>query len=266
MTYTYSLIPESKLPNNFKYPKSFLYYLKYNETQEETREYGCWEERIIIRNFEDNENEVLFFHRQLKHEYPARNFIPFGRLYDDLIYCFDGNDTSGDPTIYVVKTFINQWGIENQEFTTDYENFYEWLKISLEEGQEECGCWRAIVPYSKTDDDFKFPIEYINKIKIPDFDSFSDKNVYFISANECKDDYRDFYKIKETYSELNIVPFAKDKNDNIFIFDGNNKDGNPKIYLLSTVKYEILKEYISFSDWWNNLEDNFMFTKENHEK
>ena len=97
MTYEYHLISEDRLPKDFKYPKSYLHYLKYNETQEEVREYGCEEERCLIRE------EVDFFYNQVAYEYPDKEFVPFARLYDDEIFCFDGHDISGDPAIYVVN-------------------------------------------------------------------------------------------------------------------------------------------------------------------
>ena len=185
MIYKDTLITKDKLPDGFKYPKSFLYYLKYNETKEEVAELVCWEERALIKERDGRIKYVDFFYKKFQKEFSDKNFVPFARLYDDLVYCFDGNDISGDPGIYVVKTFTNQWGIDNQEFTTYYNNFYEWLEEAFIEGQETCACDRSVIAYKNIPSGFKFPRSYLDKIRIQDINSFMDNDTSFISFSNC---------------------------------------------------------------------------------
>ena len=269
MTYEYYLISRKNLPESFRYPKSFLHYLKYNETQEETSIYECWEERNLIRELGDGDMYIYFFYKRLKYDFPEKNFVPFARLYDDLIYCFDGNDSSGDPGIYIVKTFTENHHLNDYSFIIEYENFYEWLRNSIQEGIEKCACNRAIIPYREVPQNFKFPKEYLNLIKISDIESFAIKSVYFVSLTSC--DYED-EKINRIYNQIktkhsNIIPFAYGNEDSeIIVFDTNETNSNPKVFTIDCNTSTIKKEYISFKEWWNSLKENFMFEKKNNEK
>lgn len=268
MTYSYQLISEKKLPKNFKYPKSYLYYLKYNETQEETSESECWEERSLIRETEDGHRDIDFFYRKLQYEFPEKHFVPFARLYDDLIYCFDGNDSSGDPGIYVIKTFTNQWGIDNQLFTTYYKNFYEWLKNSLKEGVEECSK-DVSFPCKDIPTTFIFPKRYLNLIKIYDFHQIDELyNSRFFFTNCIPHEERKAF-LNVLKKDNSLIPFMGhfDNGGEVTIgcfFDGNNSTGDPKIYIFDLKNAELLDSYSSFEAFWDNLLILDLMLEKNH--
>ena len=258
MTYEYDLISEKKLPAGFKYPKSFLHYLKYNETEEETATHGCWEERSLIRASDDGEEYLSFFYRRLQHDFPNKNFVPFSRLYDDLIYCFDGNDTSGDPGIYIVKTFTNQWGIDNQSFEeVDYENFYEWLRMSLVEGVEECASDVAL-PCVDISSTFKYPQEYLDVVKIADsyrINRLYNSRFFFINCT-LDEDRENFSNLLKKYNSL--IPFMGrfDNGGATHIgcfFDGEDMTGNPMVYIYDLTRSSILATYPNFNTFWDKL-------------
>jgi len=257
MQLEYHLLPKNILPSNFNYPKSYLHYLKYNETQEEVAG-GCWEESTLIRYEDDDGIEVNFWHNQIRYEYPKKNFVPFARYADDIIYCFDGDDTSGDPRIYAVKVLLNEWGIDNQEFNTVCNNFYEWLELA-NEGTLTCAHWYAIQLCWDLPNGFSYPKCFLNKVKIWNIEDekyMANTRFYFISkeSNDLEEFHGEYASINKFYPHMNLILFATHgASKYLFAFDGNDISGNPKIYILNAFKSHIIGEYKDFQTWWDDI-------------
>ncbi len=108
------------LPEGFSYPEKFLKEVVLNKFPH----YQPWFFLSEMKNFESN-----FFDYALE-DYPTRSLIPFAR-YDgtDDVACFDGNDHSGDPKIYIVHFFASA-GWEDRG---SYLNFESWLEAAKKE-------------------------------------------------------------------------------------------------------------------------------------
>lgn len=257
MIYSYYLISKKKLPKQFKYPKSFLYYLRYNETQEETSEEECEKERVLIREIEESNDRLSFFYQRLKYDFPEKNFVPFARLYDDLVYCFDGNDSSGNPGIFIVKTFTNQWGIDNQSFTIYYKNFYEWLKMSLSNGVEGCA-HDVVFPCKDIPSTFVYPQEYLNIVKIYDIykiNKLYNSRFFFINC-VCDEDRESFFNLLKKHN--NLIPFmGRFNNEGITnigcFFDEKDITGNSVVYIFDLLSTDMIVTYPNFKTFWNKI-------------
>lgn len=111
------------IPADFKYPESFLLFCATTEEQDIVPWYI----------FDDAEN-AIFWLETVREQYPDRNVIPFARdasLGDELA-CFDGNDVSGNPSVYYVHCFADP-GWEDRGQVAD---FSEWVKLAQEDHNE----------------------------------------------------------------------------------------------------------------------------------
>ena len=121
--YGYYFFPENELPKGFKYPESYIKYMKYDSELKELDPY------ILFRRDEG----IKLWSKILKEQYPTRNLIPIGKDNNsDDVFCFDGDDTSGDPKVYIVHTFASP-GWEDRGYL---KNFGEWLKFSQKVKEE----------------------------------------------------------------------------------------------------------------------------------
>ncbi len=91
---SFSIYSREQLPVNFKYPLNYLMLAKDTSTIDSIPHFGWW--------FEDAQSEtgVLAYSLRLEHV-KGLNLIPFAQFFDWAAY-FDGNDTSGNPKVYVL--------------------------------------------------------------------------------------------------------------------------------------------------------------------
>lgn len=70
---------------------------------------------------------------ELKTMYPYRSLVPFAKTrWGDDVYCFDGDDTSGDPPVHVIHVMASPgW-----EHRGTWRNFDDWL-LDIEEIRSE---------------------------------------------------------------------------------------------------------------------------------
>lgn len=68
------------------------------------------------------------FAAALEELYPERSLVPFGKVdREDDIFCFDGNDHSGDPPVQVIHYAASPgW-----EFRGEWRNFEDWWLDTL---------------------------------------------------------------------------------------------------------------------------------------
>lgn len=110
---------ENRLSNGFKFPKSFLDFVDKDEIP-------YLEPWYFLCKFKKNAD---FWLDEAKKQYPNRNLIPFSKDENtDDVSCFDGDDISGNPTVYFVHFFASE-GWEDRGSVT---NFEEWLKMIQE--------------------------------------------------------------------------------------------------------------------------------------
>lgn len=112
-------LSDTLLPGDFKYPQSYIDFVKREIPDTEPWHFLC--------------NELEWRFKGLKQRYPNRSVIPFARRRDnDDVACFDGADTSGNPRVFIIHDFASPgW-----EGRGEYENFNEWLKLAKDESEE----------------------------------------------------------------------------------------------------------------------------------
>ncbi len=107
------------LPSGFIYPSSFLEIF----SKKEVPDLDPW---WFLYEFEELSKEWFFL---IKKQYPTRKLIPFAKASNnDDIACFDGDDNSGDPKIFIIHSFASP-GWEDRGCI---KNFNEWLKLTQE--------------------------------------------------------------------------------------------------------------------------------------
>jgi hypothetical protein len=102
--------PSDKLPDGFVYPKK---YLEFSEGGDYPSLYPWW--------FVDADSEAGTLFYSIRNR-DGRNLIPFAKVDDDRgdIACFDGDDTSGDPSVLMQ---VN----DDSGRSYSFENFDDWL-------------------------------------------------------------------------------------------------------------------------------------------
>lgn len=118
------LLPyKNYLPVGFKFSNNFTNYIQSNYKDE----IYPWYFLIEFEKYIDGQFSVF------KKLYPTRSLIPFAHWEpsDDMV-CFDGDDMSGDPTVFFVHTFASP-GWEDRG---NVENFDVWLEIAKEQSKE----------------------------------------------------------------------------------------------------------------------------------
>ena len=112
--------------NNFQYPKSFLNVVSIKNI----KDIPYCEPYYFLGKFKDN---IEFWDKIIKEQYAKRNLIPFAKDENsDDVFCFDGDDVSGNPKVYIVHTFASP-GWEDRGFFDTFDEFYEEIiKISKE--------------------------------------------------------------------------------------------------------------------------------------
>jgi hypothetical protein len=112
---------------NFIYPTSFLDMI--NSCKDKS-EIPYYEPIYFLGKFPDN---LIQWDKNIKKQYPYKNVIPFAKNENtDDVFCFDGNDTSGNPKVLTVHTFTTP-GWEDRE---SFESFDEWLEMAQEFSKE----------------------------------------------------------------------------------------------------------------------------------
>ncbi len=115
----YYFLLNKDLPKGFRYPESFVNYLRYDTEIKELMPY------ILFRN----EKSVKTFNRIVKEQYPKRVLVPFGKDNEsDDVFCFDGKDTSGNPKVYIVHTYASPGWEDRGEL----KDFNAWLAFAQE--------------------------------------------------------------------------------------------------------------------------------------
>lgn len=107
----------------YSYPKSFLAMIDENKIN---NIYPI----IFLGNYSEWTED---WSEIIKEQYPTRNLVPFAKDdRSDDVFCFDGDDTSGDPKVHIVHTFASP-GWEDRGYLN---NFKEWLKFAQEVKEE----------------------------------------------------------------------------------------------------------------------------------
>lgn len=109
--------PYSALPSSFKYPESYLLLSKDLSLLNGIEYFPWW--------FEDGVNDPKDVEEIYEELTGVKNLIPFARD-GDWAACFKGNDTSGNPRVYV----YDHVNIENKY---EIDNFDNWLKFVIKE-------------------------------------------------------------------------------------------------------------------------------------
>lgn len=109
--------PDSVLPRNFKYPESYLLLSKDSRLLNGVENFPWWFEDGI-----DNLEDVAKIYEELT---GGGNLIPFARD-GDWAACFKGNDTSGNPRVYV-------YDLGNIENKYEVDSFDNWLEFVIKE-------------------------------------------------------------------------------------------------------------------------------------
>lgn len=109
---SFSVYSKEQLPINFTYPDSFLELSENTSVLGSVSNFSWW--------FEDAQSETGRLAYTLRNEHSnGLNLIPFARLFDWAAY-FDGDDTSGDPKVYVLD-------LGDLPHCVELKNFDEWL-------------------------------------------------------------------------------------------------------------------------------------------
>lgn len=112
----FSPYPDRILPDGFKYPDRYLELSKGIDAPEK-----------LIWEFENTEYEASQIAWDTRKDY-GENLIPFAQERDWAAY-FDGNDTSGDPSVIVID-------LGNTENTYYRENFAAWYRDALDDTEK----------------------------------------------------------------------------------------------------------------------------------
>jgi hypothetical protein len=123
----YYLNPQSDLPEGFRFPKSYLDFLR----QEALPDLDPW--WFLCESQEDADDWLEI----VKEQYPERKLVPFAKFgaLDD-IACFDGADTTGNPKVYYVHTFTSP-GWEDRGWVDDFDAWLENAKRESAESKAE---------------------------------------------------------------------------------------------------------------------------------
>lgn len=79
------------------------------------------------------DGDVNYWYQTLKNLYPKRELIPYAKFNaNDDIACFDGNDHSGEPKIFVIHAYAS----EGWELHRTYESYSDWLDAALKTHKE----------------------------------------------------------------------------------------------------------------------------------
>lgn len=108
---------------NYPYPENFL---NFATIQPEVDIEPWW---LLIYS----KGKVNNWHETLKKLYPKRTLVPFAKFNaNDDIACFDGEDISGNPKIFIIHAYAS----EGWELHDTYPHFDEWLKKAIETHEE----------------------------------------------------------------------------------------------------------------------------------
>lgn len=113
-----------KLPKGFKFPSSFIDFIKNNQSVDLT---PWW-------FFHTREGAFDIWLEDIRNQYPKRQLVPFAMVnYSDDIACFDASiESTDDPIVFYVHVFASP-GWEDRGSVP---NFNEWLEQALQEAQE----------------------------------------------------------------------------------------------------------------------------------
>lgn len=115
MTKPFDLYPNEMLPPGFHYPESLKRIATHGDPQE-----------IIPWWFYTMQNGGLAFRLR---ESDGRNLVPFAKCDDDDndIACFDGDDTSGNPKVFI-KNHFDKFDYPGRRYS--YSDFDEWYQAA----------------------------------------------------------------------------------------------------------------------------------------
>lgn len=118
------------LPSGFRFPRG---YVRLAQTQD-LPDLEPWS--FLFLNMPDS----LIYYGEMLHRYPDKPLVPFAWVNDQMGYyndvyvvlaCFDGDDTSGDPKVYI-HDYAEPRRLAWSELYS-FANFTEWLRKAREE-------------------------------------------------------------------------------------------------------------------------------------
>ena len=126
----YYLLTNNELPIGFKYPESFFNIVDNIEKIPEIEPY------FFLANLPQYKL-LSTWNKTIKKQYPKRVLIPFAKDGgSDDVFCFDGNDTLGNPKVYQVHSFASEdW--EDRGYWDNFDDWYEDIKQISQEFKEE---------------------------------------------------------------------------------------------------------------------------------
>ena len=116
------LFEDYALPNNFKFPQS---YLDLVENGLPDIEPWWW--------LASHKDSAIYWADTLRKQFPSRTLVPFAKhSSSDDIACFDGSDTSNNPKVLYIHSFCSPgW-----EHRGEASSFAEWLQKTEIEAAE----------------------------------------------------------------------------------------------------------------------------------
>ena len=116
----FNLYPKEQLPENFKFPQSYIDLSSNMEKINELEYFPWW--------FENHRDSIIQHSAILEEITAVPNLVSFARN-GDLAACFDLTDCSGNPRVYV-----HDLGNEANKY--ECKDFDEWLEEEIKSAKE----------------------------------------------------------------------------------------------------------------------------------